>query len=68
VGSFSSWRERVSQVQIAEKLGVPRKTVNDWLANREQTSEIATPPESRQHFDMWQFATADKDSGSQFLD
>lgn len=63
--AWDMWLDCVSQVEIAEQLGVPQTTVSGWLTNREQSSEIVSPPASRQHFDVWQFATADKDSGSQ---
>ncbi|BBX63040.1 hypothetical protein MSAS_22140 [Mycobacterium saskatchewanense] len=32
-------------------------TVGEWL--QERKSADVQPPESRQHFDIWQFATAD---------
>jgi len=51
----------------------------NWLAEKRKASEfgqagrvgekakafVNSPPESRHHFDIWQFATADKDSGQQ---
>jgi hypothetical protein len=30
-------------------------------------AENRTPPDSRQHFDVWQFATADQDAGIRSL-
>lgn len=63
--AWDMWLDCVSQVDIAERLGVPRKTINDWVANREQSSEVASPPESRQHFDVWQFPATDRDGGGQ---
>ena len=55
----------MSQVEIAEKLGTSQRNVSNWLENLERRSEITNPPESREHFDIWQFATSDKDSGQQ---
>lgn len=63
--AWDLWLDCVPQTEIAERLGVPRKTVNDWVADRELSSEIATPPESRQHFDIWEFPTPDWDAGGQ---
>jgi hypothetical protein len=55
----------VPQVEIAERLGIAQPTLSRWISIREQSSEMNTPPESRQHFDVWQFQTSDKDSGQQ---
>src|SRR5688500_9707290 len=38
-------------------------TISEWFGNR-KTAETE-PPASRQHFDVWQFATSDKDKGQQ---
>ena len=46
-----------AQRAIADTLGMPQQTVADWLPKREQDSGFGNPPESRQHFDVWQFAT-----------
>lgn len=63
--AWDLWLDCASQTAIAEQLGVPQPTVSRWLSIREQSSEMNSPPDSRQHFDVWQFATADQDSGSQ---
>lgn len=63
--AWEMWLDCTPQTAIAEQLGVSQQNVSNWVQNREQSSEICSPPESRQHFDIWQFATADKDSGSQ---
>ena len=51
----------------SESLGISQPTVSEWLTDIEKrkSADFDTAPESRQHFDVWQFATADKDSGSQ---
>jgi hypothetical protein len=51
--------------EIEEQSGVPYKTAQGWLGEKVKSGEFAQPPTSRQHFDIWQFASADKDVGSQ---
>lgn len=53
-----------SNRDIASQFGIDDKSVASWSADF-TTSVGDSAPESRQHFDVWQFATADKDSGSQ---
>lgn len=63
--AWELWLDCMSEREIEAQIGVPRKTVADWLGEKRQMSESAQPPESRQHFDVWQFATADRDAGAQ---
>lgn len=49
---------------IAERFGVDHKTVARWSGENCQVWQNS-PPESRQDFDVWQFATADKEDGQQ---
>lgn len=49
---------------LAERFGVDHKTVARWSGEYCQLWQDS-PPESRQEFDVWQFATADKDDGQQ---
>lgn len=53
-----------SNREIAKSLDVDDKSVAAWAAKYCQVWQNSAP-DSRQHFDIWQFATADKDSGSQ---
>lgn len=53
-----------SNRELGEKFGLDDKTVGNWTADFAQTFADSAP-ESRQHFDIWQFATADKDDGQQ---
>ena len=53
--AWAMWLDCISQVDIAKKLDVTQQTVSNWIQKREQGSEICSPPESRQHFDVWQF-------------
>jgi hypothetical protein len=63
--AWDMWLDCIPQTQIAEKLGVDEKTVRRWKDIREQSSEMSAPPDSRQHFDVWQFQNAEKDAGQQ---
>jgi hypothetical protein len=41
-------------------------TVKRWISSAfSDRSDFAEPPESRQHFDVWQFPTTDRDAGGQ---
>jgi DNA modification methylase len=61
--AWDLWLNCRTQQQIADELGVPQRTAADWLAKRERDSDFANPPASRQHFDVWSFATdADRDT------
>jgi DNA-binding transcriptional regulator YdaS (Cro superfamily) len=61
--AWDLWLDCQEQQDIAVQLGVSEATVSGWFKERKD-AEIE-PPESRQHFDIWQFATSDKDSGQQ---
>lgn len=71
--AWDMWLHCMSEREIAAALGMGsdedgeggRKTVNRWLGQMRSSAEMTQPPESRQHFDVWQFATADKDAGQQ---
>jgi predicted XRE-type DNA-binding protein len=54
-----------SQREIAESIGVSQPTVKEWLDRKSADADFLSPPESRQHFDVWQFATTDRESGGQ---
>jgi hypothetical protein len=36
---------------------IDRSTVSEWLEGKRKAAEIFQPPESRQHFDIWQFGS-----------
>ena len=46
-------------------MSVDQKTVSNWLGEIRNSGKFLEPPASRQHFDVWQFQSADKDSGQQ---
>lgn len=61
--AWDIWLDCFEQKAIAENIGVDEATISRWL--QERKSAEMQPPASRQHFDIWQFATSDKDSGQQ---
>ena len=62
-----------TQQQIADALNTTKQTVNDWLSEKRQLSEIGQAPSatadkpwgSVQHFDVWNFQSNAKDAGAQ---
>jgi hypothetical protein len=67
------WLDCYSQREIAEIIGgefpafadVTQPAIKKWLDNFSANADLLSPPASRQHFDVWQFQTADKTAGSQ---
>src|ERR1035437_10318618 len=58
------WLDCKTEQQIADAIQVHQTTVGEWIREKRQQPEFLSPPESRQHFDVWQFATADDDAGT----
>jgi len=63
--AWDLWLDCMSEREIEAAIDVPRKTLADWVGEKRNSADFAQPPESRQHFDVWQFAKADKDAGQQ---
>jgi hypothetical protein len=63
--AWDLWLDCREQQGIADELGVSQPTINEWLIGKRKTAESDTAPESRQHFDIWQFPTTDRESGGQ---
>jgi hypothetical protein len=64
--AWSLWLDCMSIRAIAAEIrGPDEDTIGRWLSAKTANAEFAEPPASRQHFDIWQFATADKDMGQQ---
>jgi hypothetical protein len=40
---------------IAEAVGADHTVVRDWVLEKRESAEFQQPPDSRQHFDVWQF-------------
>lgn len=62
------WLDCLSQREIVEIIGkeypafadTTQQTIDNWLNKKSKTFANLSPPDSRQHFDVWAFATADK--------
>jgi hypothetical protein len=55
----------LSDVEIGKQLGVSDKTAKQYRSEFSAYADFSEPPASRQHFDIWQFAIADRDAGQQ---
>lgn len=51
-----------SQTEIADALEVTQQTVGNWVQKTGSDPGFCSPPESRQHFDVWNFPSARDDS------
>lgn len=60
--AWDFWLDCWEQKEIAAEIGVSEGTISEWFSSRK--SAESEPPESRQHFDVWQFHKAD-DAGAQ---
>jgi DNA modification methylase len=56
------WLDCRTQEQVAADIGVAVGTINKWVSDFQSIGELKTPPDSRQHFDVWNFQTAAGDS------
>jgi hypothetical protein len=71
--AYDLWLDCLSQREIAEIIGrefpafadVEHTTIGRWFGAKANLFANAPPPESRQHFDIWQFQAADDDAGAQ---
>ena len=63
--AWDLWLDCLSERDIARELATPQQTIDGWLTEKRKLSESGQPPESRQHFDVWSFPTADRDAGQQ---
>lgn len=62
--AWDMWLDCQSARQIAESVGVDHKTITQWCGEL-ASNDGNSPPSSRQHFDVWNFQSADKDAGAQ---
>lgn len=63
--AWDLWLDCHEQQDIGDALGLPRQTITEWLAEKRKSAEFGAAPASRQHFDVWQFQSADRESGQQ---
>lgn len=63
--AWDLWLDCKSQDEIADAIGSDQATISRWINAKSADAEYASPPSSRQHFDIWQFQNSDKDAGAQ---
>ena len=63
--AWDMWLDCNTMQDVGDAIGVPRKTADEWVGEKRKSADFAIAPESRQHFDVWQFATTDKEDGQQ---
>lgn len=64
--AWDLWLDCWSQQAIADEIGVPQQTIAGWLTEIGKHSDFGSPPESRQHFDVWSFGAGDDGSSGHF--
>jgi len=65
--AWDLWLDCFSEREIADKIGTPQQTINDWLNDRKTAdADFRSPPASRQHFDIWQFGQTDAEESGFF--
>lgn len=60
------WLDCWLQQDVAKEVGVSQPTIASWVSDFRQDRDSDTAPESRQHFDVWNFAT-DKDRDTTYF-
>lgn len=63
--AWDLWLNCLTEREIAERLGEDQPTINRLLIQKRESADLNQPPESRQHFDVWSFATTDREGGGQ---
>jgi hypothetical protein len=63
--AWDLWLDCHDQGEIAETIGTTQQTISNWVQENAKLREFVEPPESRQHFDVWQFPTTDREAGGQ---
>jgi len=60
--AWDMWLDCREQDAVADAVGRDQATISRWLMQKRNDPELHTAPESRQHFDIWQFQKADGES------
>jgi hypothetical protein len=63
--AWDLWLDCQPQTEIAEQIGVTQQAISQWVQETAELRKFVEAPESRQHFDVWQFPTTDRESGGQ---
>lgn len=62
--AWDLWLNCMSERDVAEAVGVDQATINRWIRDaKADGSDFASPPESRQHYNIWTFHQADDTAG-----
>lgn len=64
--AWDMWLDCHTQQSIADELGMDDGTLSRWLSQKGTLFQNENPPESRQHFDVWNFAT-DQDTDTTYF-
>lgn len=56
--AFDLWLDCRNQAQIAAAVGVTQQAVQEWVEGSGRSADFFQAPESRQHFDIWNFQSA----------
>jgi DNA modification methylase len=62
--AWDAWLDCKTEHEIADGIGSPRTTIQSWLDEKRKSAEFVNAPESRQHFDVWNFQNAADDAGT----
>lgn len=63
--AWDLWLDCRTLESIADEIGVTHPTIHEWTVEKRKSADFYNAPESRQHFDVWQFPTTDRDGGGQ---
>jgi DNA modification methylase len=64
--AWDLWLDCLSIRDIAKLVDGPNEdTIGKWISEKSANTDFSDAPASRQHFDIWQFNSSDKDAGQQ---
>ena len=55
--AWDLWLDCHTEQEVADAVDIARRTVSDWLSEKRKVAETAKPPDSQQHFDVWNFGS-----------
>jgi hypothetical protein len=64
--AIDMWLNCHTQEDIAEFIGVPQRTLSDWISGYRKLAETTKPPTSLQTFDVWNFKIDKEDNSGYF--
>lgn len=60
--AWDLWLDCLTENAVAAAVDHPRTTIQTWLDEKRTSADFVSPPDSRQHFDVWNFQKADGES------